>query len=49
MMNNAGTMNQMMINNDGMDIKKVYLLIENFGEDNYVPIIINKNDDITTV
>ena len=49
MMNNAGTMNQMMINNDGMDIKKVYLLIGEYGEDNYEPIIINKDDDINTL
>ena len=39
MMNDAGMMNPfMMNNNDGMENKKVYLLIGKFGEDNYEPI-----------
>ena len=50
MMNDAGMMNPfMMNNNDGMENKKVYLLIGKFGEDNYEPIIINKDDDINTL
>ena len=50
MMNDAGMMNPfMMNNNDWMENKKVYLLIGKFGEDNYEPIIINKDDDINTL
>ena len=61
MMNNAGMMNQFMMNNDGMmnpfmmnnydgmENKTIYLLIGEFGEDNYEPIIINKDDDINTL